>query len=92
MAWNQRVSLTTITEPREIAVKHFLDSLTCLWGLPAGFQLSTVLDVGSGAGFPGLPLKIYDPDLQVTSWNRWARRRRSWCTWSNGWVSAGRPW
>ena len=39
VAWNQRVSLTTITEPREIAVKHFLDSLTCLWALPAGFQL-----------------------------------------------------
>ena len=64
--WNRRLSLTTIVDPQDIQVKHFLDSLTCLSALPAGFRCSTVLDVGSGAGFPGLPIKIYDPSLQVT--------------------------
>jgi len=65
-AWNQRLSLTAITSPEDIQVKHFLDSLTCLQALPPGFVCQRVLDVGSGGGFPGLPLKIHDPTLQVT--------------------------
>ncbi|SHF44349.1 16S rRNA m(7)G-527 methyltransferase [Desulforamulus putei DSM 12395] len=62
---NQKFNLTAITEPLEVAVKHFIDSLTCLAAVnfPAGAR---VLDVGTGAGFPGLPLKIYRPDLDVT--------------------------
>lgn len=66
VAWNERANLTTIIGERDIQIKHFLDSLTCLWALPAKTDHTTVLDVGSGAGFPGLPLKIYDPSLQVT--------------------------
>ena len=66
VAWNQRLSLTAITSPEDIQVKHFLDSLTCLQALPPGFVCHRVLDVGSGGGFPGLPLKIQDPTLQVT--------------------------
>jgi 16S rRNA (guanine527-N7)-methyltransferase len=66
VAWNQRLSLTAITSPEDIQVKHFLDSLTCLQALPPGFVCRRVLDVGSGGGFPGLPLKIFDPSLQVT--------------------------
>ncbi len=64
LAWNQRVNLTAITEPHEIEVKHFLDSLSCLLALKprAGDQL---VDVGSGAGFPGIPLKIGCPQIQV---------------------------
>jgi 16S rRNA (guanine527-N7)-methyltransferase len=66
IAWNQKVNLTRIIEPDEIAVKHFLDSLSAnlaLRDLPPGFAL---IDIGSGAGFPGLPLKIARPDLRLT--------------------------
>lgn len=64
--WNQRVNLTSIIEPQEIVVKHFLDSLSVylpLSDLPPNLAL---IDVGSGAGFPGLPLKIVLPDLHLT--------------------------
>ncbi len=64
-AWNERLNLTAITDPAAIEVKHFLDSLSCLLALKArpGDRL---VDVGSGAGFPGLPLKIVMPWLHVT--------------------------
>jgi len=63
--WNERVNLTAITDPHEIAIRHFADSLTCLrvLSLRAGLK---VIDVGSGAGFPGLPLKIVYPALALT--------------------------
>jgi len=65
LSWNQRLNLTRITEPAEIAVKHFVDSL-----MPISLSLvpaaSRVVDVGSGAGFPGIPLKIWDDSLLVT--------------------------
>jgi len=64
LAWNQRANLTAITGPHEIAVKHFLDSLSCLLALKprAGDKL---IDVGSGAGFPGIPLKIASPQIRL---------------------------
>ncbi len=63
--YNTRVNLTGITDPREVAVKHFGDSLTLFsWEfLPIG---ATVVDVGTGGGFPGIPLAITRPDLQIT--------------------------
>ncbi len=65
--WNQRVNLTAITDYEGVQVKHFLDSLTaCLaypQGLPAGCR---VIDIGSGAGFPGLPLKLAFPHISLT--------------------------
>ena len=63
--WNERMNLTAITEPGEIVVKHFVDSLTLLAAVrpPEGARL---IDVGTGAGFPAVPLKIARPDLQVT--------------------------
>lgn len=64
-AWNERFNLTAITEPAEIEVKHFLDSLSCLLALKPR-PGDRMVDVGSGAGFPGLPLKIVMPWLQVT--------------------------
>ena len=62
--WNSRFNLTRIN-PKDYATLHFLDSLSVLRALnPAPNQ--TLIDVGSGAGFPGLPLKIARPDLQIT--------------------------
>jgi 16S rRNA (guanine527-N7)-methyltransferase len=66
IAWNQRVNLTRITEPEEIAVKHFLDSLSVCLALPNLPPDFSLIDVGSGAGFPGLPLKIALPDIRLT--------------------------
>ena len=63
--WNGKMNLTAITEPEEIEVKHFL---VCLM-LPKYFDLGntkTVIDVGAGAGFPSVPLLIYNPDLCLT--------------------------
>lgn len=65
LEWNARFNLTAIVEPEQIQIKHFLDSLTCL--LAMGYPLQArVIDIGSGAGFPGLPLKIACPDIQLT--------------------------
>lgn len=63
--WNKVMNLTGITEPDEIVVKHFIDSLM----LAKYFDLSntkTMIDVGTGAGFPAVPLLIYKPELEVT--------------------------
>lgn len=73
VAWNERLNLTTITGYEEVQVKHFLDSLVSLPLLAEELKLPLPLakplrlvDVGSGAGFPGLPLKIAAPALDVT--------------------------
>lgn len=62
--YNQKINLTAITDEKEIAYKHFLDSLSPL-GL-ADFKNKKVIDVGTGAGFPGIPLKIADPTIRLT--------------------------
>jgi 16S rRNA (guanine527-N7)-methyltransferase len=62
--WSTRVNLTAILDPIEMADKHILDSLTVLRVLETGS--TTLLDAGTGAGFPGLPLAIARPDLSVT--------------------------
>ncbi len=78
--WNRRFNLTTVVGYEEVQMRHFLDSLTCLLALPGwsheviGSQLPFIcqpqpwqcLDVGAGAGFPGLPLKIVCPELRLT--------------------------
>lgn len=63
LAWNRRINLTTITAPKDIAVKHFIDSIAGASLLHAGWR---VIDLGSGAGFPGIPLRIVRPDLRIT--------------------------
>ena len=65
--WNGRVNLTAVTGPEEVQTRHFLDSLNLSAVLPRDLSRSRrVLDVGSGAGLPGLPLKIAYPQLDVT--------------------------
>ncbi len=64
LRWNQRINLTSIVDSREIAVKHIIDSLAPADLLPRNAQL---LDIGSGAGLPGILLKIYRPDLTLVS-------------------------
>lgn len=63
--WNQSFNLTAITKDEEVIVKHFIDSLAALKAVNIGAG-SHILDVGAGAGFPGIPLKIVRTDLYVT--------------------------
>ncbi len=65
LEWNEKVNLTGITEEKEIMIKHFLDSLTCtLTGVIK--EESKIIDVGTGAGFPGIPLKICYENINLT--------------------------
>jgi 16S rRNA (guanine527-N7)-methyltransferase len=61
--WNRKVNLTAITDPAEILEKHFVDSLAVV---PQVTGATTLLDIGSGGGFPGIPIKLALPDLDVT--------------------------
>ncbi len=63
--WNKHVNLTAITDPDEIVIKHFIDSLNILKYVDIPDR-SSIIDVGTGAGFPGLPLLFANPTLNVT--------------------------
>jgi len=63
LKWNQKINLTAIRSEKGIVLKHFLDSLSVY---PYLSKSSSLLDIGSGAGFPGIPLKMVDPFLEVT--------------------------
>lgn len=73
--WNEKVNLTAILEPREIVVKHFVDSL-CLLGHCQLAQGAHLVDIGTGAGFPAIPVKLYRPDLQITMIDSLGKRIR----------------
>lgn len=65
MEYNEKVNLTAITDPEGIEIKHFLDSLLLLKAVKLG-EGASVIDVGTGAGFPSVPAKIVREDLQLT--------------------------
>lgn len=64
--WNQKINLTAITEKKDVFLKHFYDSLMPLWMMPLDDYAISLCDVGAGAGFPSIPLKIVHPELNVT--------------------------
>ncbi len=63
--WNEKMNLTAVTDDEGIAVKHFLDSILPLYYIDFE-EIKSIADVGTGAGFPGLPIKIMRPDISLT--------------------------
>lgn len=61
--WNTKINLTSVRDEREIVIRHFLDSLTIFKFVKGE---SRILDIGSGAGFPGIPIKILNPSIEIT--------------------------
>jgi 16S rRNA (guanine527-N7)-methyltransferase len=70
VAWNQKFNLTAITGYEQVQIRHFLDSLSCLLAAEARAALrrpnARIIDVGAGAGFPGIPLKLVCPGIHLT--------------------------
>ncbi len=66
LEWNNRFNLTAIRDKEGIETKHFLDSLTCLMALDLNAAPRSLIDVGTGAGFPGIPLKLMLPNMRLT--------------------------
>jgi 16S rRNA (guanine527-N7)-methyltransferase len=64
LRWNARINLTSIRDQEGILSRHFVESIACARALPAG--ISTLLDFGSGAGFPGIPIALCRPEIAVT--------------------------
>jgi len=66
LEWNSRFNLTAIRDKEGIETKHFLDSLTCLMALDSNAAPRSLIDIGTGAGFPGIPLKLMLPNMRLT--------------------------
>lgn len=76
IAWNRKVNLTAITDYKEVQVKHFLDSITVATAMNSALESPRLIDIGTGAGFPGLPLKILLPDIKLTLLDSTAKKAR----------------
>lgn len=64
LQWNEHINLTAIREPEDFIRKHYLDSLSCIL-LPEYQEAGMIADMGTGAGFPGIPLAIFSPEKKV---------------------------
>ncbi|MEA2087574.1 MAG: 16S rRNA (guanine(527)-N(7))-methyltransferase RsmG [Candidatus Caldatribacteriota bacterium] len=66
--WNQKINLTSLKTPREIISKHFLDSISCIEVMDKYVDIEgiSIIDVGTGAGFPGIPIKIVYPSISLS--------------------------
>ncbi|MBA7559580.1 16S rRNA (guanine(527)-N(7))-methyltransferase RsmG [Candidatus Atribacteria bacterium 1244-E10-H5-B2] len=66
--WNQKINLTSLKTPKEIIIKHFLDSISCVKVINKYVNIEgiSVIDVGAGAGFPGMPIKIIYPSIRLS--------------------------
>lgn len=73
--WNRKLNLTRIQEPRDIKIRHFLDALLCA-PVTGNLNGQTLIDVGTGAGLPGLPLKILYPEMHLTLVDSVAKKTR----------------
>ena len=73
--WNTRMNLTALTAPNDVAVKHIIDSLTA-YDAPLFDAAEALIDVGTGAGLPGIPLAVYAPHIEVTLVDALAKRVR----------------
>ena len=67
LQWNQKINLTSLKTPKEIIIKHFLDSISCVKVINKYIDTEgiSVIDVGTGAGFPGIPIKIIYPSIRL---------------------------
>ncbi|MBC8499723.1 MAG: 16S rRNA (guanine(527)-N(7))-methyltransferase RsmG [Candidatus Atribacteria bacterium] len=65
--WNQKINLTSLKTPQEIVIKHFLDSISCIQAIKRYINIegASIVDVGTGAGFPGMPVKIVCPSVSL---------------------------
>ncbi len=64
IAWNEKINLTAITDEKEFAIKHVIDSLS-IWDAKKFAAAKNLLDVGTGAGFPAIPIKIFQPEIEI---------------------------
>ena len=63
--WNEKINLTAITEYKDVMIKHFLDSVSIIKAVDMS-SVDSLIDIGTGAGFPGIPIKIMFPDIKIT--------------------------
>jgi len=74
LEWNERINLTAIENERDIVIKHFLDSIAILPYINK--RVESLIDIGTGAGFPGIPIKVMNPSLNITLLDSLEKRTR----------------